>query len=154
MRGSELAGQRRRSQAERRERQARERQAPAWRVYTHQGFGDHSTRQAGAWRSREATPVSLRAQKLVHHFSVNVGQAEVAALESVSQPGVIDAETVQNRRVQIVNVHRIARDVVAEVVRLADRHARLDAAARQPHREAARMMIAPVIRPPSACPDE
>ena len=45
-------------------------------------------------------------------------------------------------------------DVVAEVVGLAVRHARLDAAAGHPDGEAPRVVVAAVVRPSSACPGE
>ena len=35
---------------------------------------------------------------------MHVGQAEVAALESVRQPLVVDAEQVQDRRLEVVDV--------------------------------------------------
>src|SRR5262249_50044326 len=57
----------------------------------------------------------------------NVGQSEVAPLEAVSQPLVVDSEEVQNRRVEVVDVDRVLHDVVAEVVGLAPGDARLDA---------------------------
>ena len=69
----------------------------------------------------------------------------MAALELVRQLLVVDAQAVQNRGLQIVDVHRIRDDVVAEVVGLAVRDAGLDAAAGHPHGEAARMMIAAVV---------
>jgi hypothetical protein len=51
----------------------------------------------------------------------------------------------QHRRVQAREHHRVARNVVAEVVRLAVSQPGLDAAARQPDGEAARMMVAAII---------
>src|SRR2546430_13425851 len=42
-------------------------------------------------------------------------------------------------------MHGIAHDVVGVVVRLAKRHARQDAAAREPDRETPWMMVAPVV---------
>ncbi len=51
--------------------------------------------------------------------AVHVGQAEVAALEAVGQPLVVDAQAVQDRGVQVVDVDRLLGDVVAEVVGLA-----------------------------------
>src|SRR5262245_62164870 len=51
----------------------------------------------------------------------------------------------KDRRIQIVDVNRIARDVVAEIVRLAESYAGFDSSAGKPHSETARMMIAPVI---------
>ena len=47
---------------------------------------------------------------------VHVGQAEVAALVAVGQPLVIEAEQVQDRRLQVVDVDRVLDDVEAEVV--------------------------------------
>src|SRR5665213_4181381 len=58
---------------------------------------------------------------------------------------MVDAEAVQDRGVERVDVDRILHDVVAEVVGLAIDHARLDAAAGHPDREAARVMIAAII---------
>ena len=49
-------------------------------------------------------------------LAVNVRQPEVAALILECQPFVIDAEDVQQRGVEIVNMYRILRDAVAEVV--------------------------------------
>ena len=60
---------------------------------------------------------------------MHVGQAVVAALQAECQARMVDAQTVQNGRVQIVNVDRILDDVVAEIIRLAVDQARPDAAA-------------------------
>ena len=58
---------------------------------------------------------------------------------------MIDPEAVQDRRIEVVDRDRIAHDVVAEIIRLADGYAAFDAAAGQPKREAARMMIAAIV---------
>ena len=63
----------------------------------------------------------------------------VAALEFERQPRVVDAQAMQHRRVQVMNMHRVAGNIVAEVVRLAVSPGP-DAAARPPDGEAARMM--------------
>ena len=42
---------------------------------------------------------------------MHVGQAEVAALEAVRQPGVVEAEQVQDRRVQVVHLDRVCKEV-------------------------------------------
>ncbi len=55
-----------------------------------------------------------------HHRSSHVCQAKRTALELVGQPRVVDAEAVEDGGVQVVHVHRVAHDVVAEVVRFAD----------------------------------
>ena len=91
-------------------------------------------------------------QQAFHHVPVHVGQAEVAALELVGQPRVVDAQAVQDRGVQVVDVDGVVHDVVAEVVGLAERDAGLDAAAGHPDGEAAGVVVAAVVRPRSACP--
>ena len=58
-------------------------------------------------------------QNRLDDLSLHVGQPEVAALEPVGQPGVVDAEQVQDRRVQVVDVDGVLDDVVGEVVGLA-----------------------------------
>ena len=47
---------------------------------------------------------------------MHVCQAEIAALIAICQLGVIKAQQVQNRRVQIVNVNGVFRDVEAQVI--------------------------------------
>src|SRR5881394_237879 len=76
---------------------------------------------------------------------MNVGQAEVAALKPVGELFMVDAEALENRRVQIMNVHRVLDDVVAVIVRLAVTDARFDAAAGHPDRVAASVMVAAIV---------
>ena len=58
-------------------------------------------------------------QDRLDDLAVNVGQAEVAALEAVGQPCVIDAQEMQDRGVEVVDLDRVLDDVVGEVVGLA-----------------------------------
>src|SRR5438105_1552505 len=81
-------------------------------------------------------------QQRFHHLAADVGQAEIAALETIGQPLVIEAEEVQERGLEVVDVHGIFGDVVAKIVRLAEGDAALDAAAGQPDRIATRVMVA------------
>src|SRR5205814_2841237 len=108
---------------------------------------------AGEWAGCEAVRVAAgttddsvsaitSGEKLLHYVPCHVRQPEVAALEAVRQPGVIEPQEMENGGMQIVHVHRIFNDVVAELVGAADGYARLDPAARQPHCECPRMMIA------------
>ena len=90
-------------------------------------------------------PAGSLCQESVHHLPVHVREPVVAALELERQPSVVDAQAMQHRRVQVMNMHRVARNVVAEVVRLAVSQSGLDAAARQPDGEAARMMVAAIV---------
>lgn len=46
---------------------------------------------------------------------MHIRQAEVASLETVGELGVFEAEEMQDRRVQIVNMHLVLRRVVAEL---------------------------------------
>ena len=73
---------------------------------------------------------------------MDVGQTVVAALEAERQAFVVEAQCVQQRRVQVVDVHGVFDDVVAELVGFAVRVAGFDAAAGKPPREAAAVMVA------------
>ena len=79
------------------------------------------------------------------HLAVHVGQPVVPALVLERQLGVVDPQAMQDRGVQVMDVDGVASDVVAEVVGRAVSDAGLDAAAAQPDREAARMVVAAVI---------
>ena len=72
---------------------------------------------------------------------MDVGETEVAAAVAIGQTLVVEAHQVENGGVQIVDVNASFDGVVAEVVGGAVDVAALDAAARQPHREAVAMMI-------------
>src|SRR4029079_19494577 len=89
--------------------------------------------------------VSRSRQELLHDLSVHVRQAEVATLELVDQTLVVDAQHVQDRRLQVVHGHRVRGDVVAEIVRLAENGPPLHPSAGDPHAEVARMVIAPAV---------
>ena len=52
----------------------------------------------------------------MHDVAVDVGQAEVAAGVAVGQPLVVEAEQVQDRGVQVVDVDLVLDGVVAVVV--------------------------------------
>ena len=52
----------------------------------------------------------------LHHLARHIGQAVVAARVAVGEPLVVDAEQVQDRGLQIVDVDGVLDDVVAEVV--------------------------------------
>ena len=58
---------------------------------------------------------------------------------------MINAKTVQDRRVQIVHMHRVLSDVVTELVRGPVGDAGLNASARHPDGEASGMMIPAVV---------
>src|SRR5262249_17979933 len=84
-------------------------------------------------------------KNLPHYIPMYIRQPEIASLEAVRQARVLDAEAVEDGRVQVVDVHRVARDVVAVIVGLAELEAGANAAAGHPEREAAAVMIAAVV---------
>ena len=55
-------------------------------------------------------------QQLLHHVAVHVGQPEVAALEAEGQLRVIEAQQVQDRRLQVVDVDAVLDGDEAELV--------------------------------------
>lgn len=57
---------------------------------------------------------------------------EVTPLKLVGQPLVVQAEAVQNRCIEVKDRDWIAGNVVAEIVRLANRHTAFDASSGQP----------------------
>lgn len=66
-------------------------------------------------------------------FTMDVGEAVVAALELEGELFVIDAEEVKEGGVEIVHVDGILGDIVRVVVGFADGLAGLEAAAGKPH---------------------
>ncbi len=55
-------------------------------------------------------------QQLLHDVAKHVGQPERPALELVRQPGVVEAQAVQDRRLQVVDVDLVLDGVIAELV--------------------------------------
>src|SRR6266545_5646780 len=78
-------------------------------------------------------------------FAVNIGEAEVATLETIDEFLVIDTQTAQDRGIEVVDVHGIFHDVVTELIGVAVADAGLDAAAGHPDRIAAPVMVAAVV---------
>src|SRR5436190_1630408 len=104
------------------------------------GTAQPARTRASRWRMESSL------EDWVHDLAVHVGEAEVAALEAEGEPRVVDTEGVKDGGVEVVNVHRIADDVVTEVVGLAMADAGPDAAAGQGQAEAAAMVVAAVVR--------
>ena len=76
--------------------------------------------------------LDISSQQLTHHIPMHVRQTKIAALKTVGQLGVVEAEQVQDRGVQVVDVDFVGGRVEAELVGLAERGAGLHAAAGQP----------------------
>ena len=73
--------------------------------------------------TRPAVVRSRSLEDLIHHPSMHIGQAEVAALEFVGQAFVVDPHLVQDGRLQVVDVDGVFHGVHAEFIALAVRHA-------------------------------
>src|SRR5687767_8517836 len=84
----------------------------------------------------------MSTQQLLGHLAGDIGQAKSASLVAEGQALVVESQQVQNRRVQVANVHAVLGGMVAEVVGLAVRVAALDAAAGEPDGERVLVMIA------------
>ena len=82
---------------------------------------------------------------VMNDVAFDIGQAEVAAGVAVGEAFVIEAEQVQDRGVQVVNVDLVLGRVVAVVVGAAVAQAALHAAAGQPHRKAFGVVVAAVF---------
>jgi hypothetical protein len=80
---------------------------------------------------------------VLHHVPMHIREPEVSALEAVRELCMIDAQQVEHRGVEIVNVDRALRGVVAKLIGGAVRDPSLDAAARHPHSKAFDVMVAP-----------
>src|SRR5579864_6812161 len=85
---------------------------------------------------------ALSGEQLLHHLALDVGQSKVSALEAICQARVIEAQTVEQGGVEIVNRNGVFHDVVADVICASHGYAWFNAAARGPHRKGAWMMVA------------
>ncbi len=83
-------------------------------------------------------------QNLLHDIAVHVGQPVVAAGVAVGEPLVVEAQQVQHRGVQVVDVDAAADHLVAEFVGLAVTEAAFHAAAGQKRRKAFGLVFAAV----------
>jgi len=105
--------------------------------------GQHSAAEMAIAGSIQAD-TKHSGQDLSDHVPMHVREAIVSPEKSVGQTEVVDPQQMQNRRVEIVDVHGIFDDIVGKVVGAPVRQAPPDTAAGEPHREAPRMVIAAV----------
>ncbi len=82
---------------------------------------------------------------IADYRSVNIGQAKVPSGVAVRQLGVVEAEQMQDRGVQVMHMHRVRHRFEAEVVGCPMHGSPLDASSGKPHREAVMVMVAPVL---------
>ena len=97
------------------------------------------------WRQRVQLLQIGLPQDAIDNFARNVGQSEISSLVAIGHLLVIDAQLMQNRGVQIMDVDWILRDVVAEFVGFAIDHATFDTGTGHPLGVTAGMMIAAVV---------
>jgi hypothetical protein len=96
-------------------------------------------------RARDGAALPGSGEQFVDYFAGDVGEAEIAALEAVSQFGVIEAKQFEQGGVEIMDMDLIGGGVEPEFVRFAQGDARFDTATGHPHGEAIGMMIAAII---------
>ena len=63
--------------------------------------------------SRMSHRTSYSGQELPHHIPRDIGQPEIAPLEPVSQPGVVETHQTENGGVQVVDLDRFLDWIVA-----------------------------------------
>ena len=106
------------------------------------GIAMQSSRDIPFRKAIETSQLFGSGEDLSDDLAADVCQAEIAARVAEGQALVIQAQEVQDRGLQIVDVDRVFDDVKTQIVGGAIERARLDAAAGHPHRECLRVMIA------------
>src|SRR5687767_3237538 len=81
---------------------------------------------------------------LLHHISLHIRKAEVAASVAISQALVVEAQQVQDRSVEVVHVNFVFDGFVAVIIRQTVGETALDGTAGHPHREGFVVVIAPI----------
>jgi hypothetical protein len=85
-------------------------------------------------------------QQVPHNLPVNIGEAEVAAGVAIGEPLVVEAEQVEDRGVEVVDMDLVFHGREAGLVGRAMNVAAADAAAGQPHAEAVMVVVAAAER--------
>ena len=81
-------------------------------------------------------------QDFLNHLAMHIGQAEVPALETESQSGVIDSQQMQDRGLKVVDGNGILNGLEAEIVGSSVSHAWLDPSTCHPDSKCVWMVIA------------
>ncbi len=76
---------------------------------------------------------------------MHVGQTEVSTLEAVRELCVIEAEQVEDGRVEVVDVDAVGHGVETQFVGFTQSHPRLDPTAGQPHGKGIGVVVSAVI---------
>ncbi|EDL59862.1 hypothetical protein PM8797T_15923 [Gimesia maris DSM 8797] len=96
----------------------------------------------------------LPVENLGNDIAVHVGQAEIAACVTISQPLVIHAHQMQQRGMQIVNMNLIAGRIVTVLIGCPMDVSFFDPRTSQPHRIPLRIMIAAIFPLRDGSPSE
>src|SRR5262245_13985561 len=83
-------------------------------------------------------------QQFMENFTVHVGEAEVAAGVAEGQAGVIEAEKVQDRGVQVVDANHVLDRVITVLVRCSVSHSAAYSGTGHPDGEALWIVVPPV----------
>src|ERR1041385_6174458 len=81
-------------------------------------------------------------EQILHNLTLHIREPEVAALEAIGKLLVIEAEQVQERGMQIMDVNFVFDHVEPKFIGFAETKAALETAASHPHRKCLGMMIA------------
>ena len=84
-------------------------------------------------------------QNRLDHIPMHIGQTKIAALIAIRKSFVVIAQAVQNRGIEVVNMHWVAGDVIAVIVGLPVHMSGANSAAGKPHGITAAVMIAAVV---------
>ena len=106
------------------------------------GEGEFLYAWRGVWWSRGAGWWQRSGQQWFDHVAGDVGQAVVSSFMAEGETFMIHAHGVQQGGVQVVDVHGIAHDVIAELIGFSVDHAFLQTAAGHPDGEAAWVVVA------------
>ena len=96
------------------------------------------------WRAW-GPPAARSRNDLAHNLTIHVGQAEVPTTKPVRQPGVIQPQQMQDRRMQVVDVHFFLGREITVVVGGPVDVASLHPSPGHPHRETAGVVVAAVV---------
>lgn len=79
------------------------------------------------------------------NVSVHIGEAEVPALKSISELGVIEPELVEDSGMEVVDMHGVFGDIETEIIGFSISDTAFDTAASHPHGEGIGVMVAAVV---------
>src|SRR5438270_230062 len=120
----------------------------SWKVSFPRPSGKSSAAARLPNRTTAARKITTRitlCPELINQIPTRTRRTLRAAVPHIGGLQMIQTQQVQNRRVDVENVMRLVHRAQTDLVGAADRLAALHAAARHPHRETPRVVIAPVL---------